>query len=98
MVYSSDCFRKDITYLQHLEFRTETHILFLRNTVCDNDFIESGSIDPRNGIAAEHAMGEQRIHHRSTLLFQEFSCARDGIGGIGKVIHENSYFASNISN
>ena len=61
MVDTTNCLSKYRANLQDLELGTSPAVFFLRNTVCHNDLVESGSVDTFDGIAAEHAMRKQGI-------------------------------------
>lgn len=75
--------------LQDDELRAPLLMFPLIDRVSDHDSVQRTGIDSLDCVAAEHAMRDQGVHFRGTLLFEEFGRPRDGIGGVGEIVDED---------
>src|SRR6201747_901920 len=71
-------------------------MLFLRDTVRDNDLIQCRSVDAGYGISTEYAMREQCIDVGGPFFLQQLGCPGDCIGRICQIIDKDTNFVGNI--
>ncbi len=83
---------------QHFQFRAPSLVLMLRHTIGDDDLVQSAGIDAFNGVTAEHTMREKRVDFCGALFLQQLGRTCNGIGGIGKVIHQDGRSVGYITN
>lgn len=83
--------------LQYFEFRAQALVLFLWDTVSDDDFVNSAGVDAGNGIAAENSVGEKCVDVGGTLSLYKLGSAGNGVGCISEIINDNGDPASDIS-
>lgn len=69
----------------------------LVDRVGHNDLVECAGIDTIDGVAAQDAVGDERIHLGGTFLLQQLGRTRDGVGRVGQVIDEDSYAVGHVS-
>lgn len=82
-------FREHTPDLQHLELGTQPHMLVLRHTVGDDDFVEVGAVDALAGIAGEDAVGDEGVDAAGAGFLEQLGGAGDGVGGVCEIVDED---------
>lgn len=72
-------------------------MLFLWDTVSDDDFVDGAGVDAGDGVTAENSVGEESVDVGSALSLYKLGSAGNGVGCISEVIDDNGDTASNIS-
>lgn len=90
MVDTSDGLGENLGYVQHFQFGASLPVDVLGDGVGDNDLVDGGGVDACDRIAAQDAVGEQGIDRGGALLLQELRGSRDGVGGVGQIVDQNT--------
>lgn len=71
-------------------------MLFLWDTVSDDDFVNGAGVDAGDGVAAENSVREESIDVGSAFSLYKLRRAGDGVGCICEIIDDNGDPASDI--
>jgi hypothetical protein len=55
--------------------------------------VETTVENPLERVAAEDAVGDQCVDFGRAFALEQFRGARDGVGGIGEIVHEDACLA-----
>lgn len=97
VVYPSDRLCENAANLQYFEFRAQALVLFLWDTVSDDDFVDGARVDASDGVAAENSVCEESVDVGSALSLYKLGGAGNGVGCISEIIDDNGDPASDIS-
>lgn len=98
VVDAADSLGKMGSNFKDFQLWTQAAMFVLRNAVRYDDLVKSGSVDARDGISTEYAVGEQSVDVCSTLLLQQFGSSCDSIGGIRQIVNEDGNSIGNLAN
>lgn len=97
MVDTSDGLSKHIAHLEHFQLGASRLVIGLVDRVGHDNPVERTSIDAVDGVAAQDAVRDERVDLSCTFFLQQFRCAGDGVGGVGKIVHENGSAVRDVS-
>jgi hypothetical protein len=91
VVDTTDGLAKDGRDVQDVELGSQERlVLVLGHRVGHNQLVDGRRLDAVDGIAAEDAVGEERIDFGGTLLLEELGRPSDGVAGIRKIVDEDA--------
>jgi hypothetical protein len=88
---------KDVADLEDLQLGTPLLVLRLVDRVGYDDLVKRAGVDAINGIAAQDAVRDERVHLGSALLLQQLGGTCDGVGGVGQIVDENGGAVCNVT-
>jgi hypothetical protein len=97
VVHTSDSFSKNVAHLKHFQLGASRLVFCLINSVGYHDLVERTGVDAIDRVAAQDAVGDERIHLVRTFLLQKLCSTGDGVRGIGKIVDEDRSAARDIS-
>lgn len=97
MIYPSNRLCEYAANLQYFEFRAKAFVLFLWDTVSDDDFVNGAGVDAGDGVAAENSVCEKGIDVGSTFPLYKLGGAGNRVRCISEIIDDNGNSASDIS-
>jgi hypothetical protein len=80
---------KDVADFEDLQLGTPLLVLRLVDRVGYDDLVKRTGVDAINGITAQDAVRDERIHLGSALLLQQLGGTCDGVGGVGQIVDED---------
>jgi hypothetical protein len=72
-------------------------VLALIYSVGHNDLVQCASVDTVDGVAAQDAVGDERVHLRRAFLLQQLRRAGDGVGGVREIVDKDSGAVRDVS-
>lgn len=75
---------------QDLKLGALQDMITLSNSIGDNDLVDGALIDTLNGISTQETVRDQSVDLRRSFLLQKSSGACDGIGGVCKIVDQDS--------
>lgn len=97
MVDAADSLGKYRRNVQHVQLGAQSTVFVLRDRVGDHNLINGRVIDALYGVAAEHAVGNERIHSRGAFLSQQLSSTCDGVGGVDEIVNQDTDTIGNVA-
>lgn len=70
----------------------------LRQGIGYGDGVDGALVQAVDGVAAEDAVADEGVDPGGALVLQQASCARDGVAGVGEVVHEDGGAILNVAN
>lgn len=80
---------KDVAHFKHFQLGATCLVFGLVHGICHDNLVQRTRIDTIDRVAAQYAVGDQRVHCCGTFLFEKLRSSRNGIRGICQVVDED---------
>jgi len=97
VMHASNRLCKHVAHFKHFQLGTTRLVLSLIDRVRDYDLVQCAGVDAIDSIAAQDAVGNERIHLGRALLLQQLRGPSNGIRGICQVVDEDGGALCNVS-
>jgi len=72
-------------------------VLVLRNRIGDDNLVDGRSFDTVDGIAAKHAVRDERINGGRALLLEQLGRTRDSVARVDQVVDQDAHAARDVA-